>query len=192
MKNIKNLYSYITVLAIALVFASCEDEEKARLPELTNGGFVKFVSQPVFDAGADPATASFNAVTEDPNGNVTNYELSVRGFFDGAPEDTLVWRSTTTFPFDVSFSAADMAAFFQLDDTSSFQEGDSFEFFASVTIEDGTVYNFIAPACECPTQDDEPDPNGGAWNGGTTNVVLLNAAGLLQALNYEVELSDPN
>ena len=153
---------------------------------------MKFVSQPVFEAGGDPTSASFNAVTEDPNGNVTNYELSVRGFFEGAPEDTLAWKSTTTFPFDVSFSGDDMASFFGLADASAFESGDSFEFFATVTIEDGTVYSYIAPACECPTADDEPDPTGGTWNGGNTNTVLLNAAGLLQALNYEVEFSDPN
>lgn len=190
MKNIKKVFYYLATVALVLGVSSCEDEEKFRFPELGNGGFVKFVSAPVFEAGADPVTASFNAVTEDPNENVASYELSVRGFFDGAPEDTLVWRSTTTFPFDVSFTGADMAAFFNVD-IEVFQEGDSFEFFSSIVTDDGKTWNFLTPDCECPNSDEEPDPNGGVYNGGNTNPVLLNADGLLQALNYEVEFEDP-
>jgi hypothetical protein len=192
MKNFK----YITIAFIAAIglttFTSCEDEDKLRFPELSNGGFVKFVELPVFDAGADPTSASFNAMTEDPNENLASYELRVVGDFDGAPEDTLAFRSTTTFPFDVSFTGADMAALFGVD-ISTFQEGDSFEFFGTVTTVDGLVYDGTATACDCPTPEDGEstveDP--GTWNGGMTDAVLLSAEGLLQAFNYEVEFTDP-
>tara|TARA_R100000935_G_scaffold44696_2_gene67686 strand:- start:119334 stop:119924 length:591 start_codon:yes stop_codon:yes gene_type:complete len=192
MKNFK----YITLAFIAVVglttLTSCEDEDKSPIPPLGNGGFVKFVELPEFNAGADPTSASFNAMTEDPNGNLASYELRVVGDFTDAPEDTLAFRSTTTFPFDVSFTASDMAALFGVDVTT-FETGDSFEFLGSATTVDGLVYDYTTPGCDCPTPEDGElvveDP--GTYNGGTTDAVLINAAGLLQAFNYEVEFNDP-
>lgn len=189
MKNLK----YITLAFIAAVglttFTSCEDEDKLRFPELGNGGFVKFVEAPEFNAGADPTSAVFSAMTEDPNGNLASYELSVRASFAGAPTDTIAFRSTTSFPFDVSFTGADMAALYGVD-IATFAEGDSFEFFGTATTVDGVVYDYVVTDCDCPTEpDDENAP--GTWNGANTDGVLINAAGLLQAFNYEVEFSDP-
>lgn len=189
-------FKYITVAFIAVLglttLTSCEDEDKARFPELGNGGFVKFVELPVFDAGADPTSAVFNAMTEDPNGTIASYELRVVGDFTGAPDDTLAFRSTTTFPFDVGFTGADMAALFGVDITT-FEEGDSFEFLGTVTTVDGVVYDYTRTDCECPTPEDGEvtveDP--GTWNGSNTDNVLLTAGGLLQAFIYEVEFSDP-
>ena len=67
MKNFK----YITLAFIAVVglttLTSCEDEDKLPLPELGNGGFVKFVEMPEFNAGADPTSASFNARKQSKN-----------------------------------------------------------------------------------------------------------------------------
>ena len=146
MKNINKIFSLAFVAILTTVtFTSCEyDEDKARFPQLTNGGFVKFVSAPEFDMGADPATASFNAMTEDPNGNVATYEVTVVGDFDGAPSDSLAFGSTTTFPYDVSFTTADMAELFDVD-ASVFVEDDSFEFFGVVTTVDGSVYDGTTP-----------------------------------------------
>ena len=147
MKNINKIFSLAFVAILTTVtFTSCEyDEDKARFPQLTNGGFVKFVSAPEFDMGADPATASFNAMTEDPNGNVATYEVTVVGDFDGAPSDSLAFGSTTTFPYDVSFTTADMAELFGVD-ASVFVEDDSFEFFGVVTTVDGSVYDGTTPS----------------------------------------------
>jgi hypothetical protein len=146
MKNINKIFSLAFVAILTTVtFTSCEyDEDKARFPQLTNGGFVKFVSAPEFDMGADPATASFSAMTEDPNGNVASYEVTVVGDFTGAPSEALPFGSTTTFPYDVSFTTADMAELFGVD-ASVFVEDDSFEFFGVVTTEDGSVYDGTAP-----------------------------------------------
>ncbi len=191
MLKINKYFSLVLVAVIAITaFSSCEQREDWRFPELGNGGFVKFVSAPEFDAGADPASASFSALTEDPNQNIATYSLRVKGDFTGATADTIAFRSTTTFPFDVGFTGADMASLFGVD-ISTFAEGDSFEFFGTVTTVDGVVYDYVQSACsDCPT---EPgDPNGsGTWNGGTTDQVLLSAAGLLQAFNYEVTFDDP-
>ena len=191
MKNINKIFSLAFVAILTTVtFTSCEyDEDKARFPQLTNGGFVKFVSAPEFDMGADPATASFNAMTEDPNGTVATYEVTVVGDFDGAPSDPLAFGSTTTFPYDVSFTTADMAELFGVD-ASVFVEDDSFEFFGVVTTVDGSVYDGTAPGGSYPDGDD-PE-NAGSWNGGQTSGVLTSAAGLLDAFNWEVSFEDAN
>ena len=147
MKNINKIFSLAFVAILTTVtFTSCEyDQDKARFPQLTNGGFVKFVSAPEFDMGADPATASFSAMTEDPNGTVATYEVTVVGDFAGAPSEALLFGSTTTFPFDVSFTTADMAELFGVD-ASVFVEDDSFEFFGVVTTVDGSVYDGTTPS----------------------------------------------
>jgi len=193
MKKIKYISLAVLAFASTTLFTSCEDEDKLRFPELGNGGFVKFVSMPEFDAGADATTASFTASTEDPNNNVANYEVKVRGFFTGAPTDTIAFRSTTTFPFDVSFTGSDMASLFGVD-VSTFEQGDSFEFFGIVTTNDGLVYDGTRAACDCPAEPLDPlDPtqSNGTWNGGMTDNVLLTQPTLLQAFNWEVELEDP-
>ena len=192
MKNLK----YITLAFVALIglttFTSCEDEDKHRFPMLANGGFIKFVSLPEFNAGADPATAAFEAMTEDPNQNVASFDLSVRGRFTGATSDTIPFRSATSFPFDVGFTGADMATLFNVDITT-FAAGDSFEFFGIVTTTDGRVFNFTQTDCDCPTPGDGEvvveDP--GTWNGGTADGVLNTAATLLSAMNYTVTFNDP-
>lgn len=191
MKNINKIFSLAFVAILTTVtFTSCEyDQDKARFPALTNGGFVKFVSAPEFDMGADPATASFSAMTEDPNGTVATYEVTVVGDFAGAPSEALPFGSTTTFPFDVSFTTADMAELFGVD-ASVFVEDDSFEFFGVVTTVDGVVYDGTAPSGSYPDGDD-PE-NAGSWNGGQTSGVLTSAAGLLAAFNWEVSYEDAN
>ncbi|MAN58754.1 MAG: hypothetical protein CMC08_02830 [Flavobacteriaceae bacterium] len=189
MKNLNKFSSAILAGIVAMVsFTSCEDEDKARIPDLDNGGFVKFVEMPVFEAGAEPSTASFNALVEDPNDNVATYSVRVLGDFTGATNDTLAFRSTNSFPFDVGFTAADMSNLFGVP-VSTFQEGDSFEFFGTAITEDGRVYEGVAPGFIEPDPDNPSDAGG--WNGGMTDNVLLSAAGLLQAFNWEVEFENP-
>lgn len=187
MKNINKIFSLAFVAILTTVtFTSCEyDEDKARFPQLTNGGFVKFVSAPEFDMGADPATASFSAMTEDPNGTVATYEVTVVGDFAGAPSEALAFGSTTTFPFDVSFTTADMAELFGVD-ASTFVEDDSFEFFGVVTTVDGVIYDGSNPSGSYPEGDDPEDA--GSWNGGNTNATVT--AVLLDAFNWEVTYED--
>ncbi|WP_415373803.1 hypothetical protein [Patiriisocius sp. Uisw_017] len=190
MKNINKILSLAFVAAItAFTFTSCEDEDKFRIPALGNGGFIKFVSLPEFDAGAEATSANFVATVEDPNQNAANFALTVIGDFTGAPADTLVFKSTTTFPFDVSFTGADMASLFEVP-ISTFEEGDSFEFLGTVTTTDGRVYDISRPGGEFPSDPEDPDYVPGTYNGGLTDGVLLDAPGLLSALNYEVTFDD--
>ena len=209
MKKIK----YIALAVVALVgmsfFTSCEDEDKHRFPELGNGGFVKFVSEPdvweglqsvgaysltKYYIGTDPATSSFVASVEDPNGNVAKFELFVQGSFTGAPAEPIPFAETTSFPFDVSWTTADMAALFGVD-ASVFVENDDFEFSSIITTNDGRIFNSTASGCQCP--DSPGDPGGtGIWNEGTIDSVLIQggdtgANGLLPAIAYSVQYRAP-
>lgn len=196
-------FKYIVLILLVAVgsgaiFTSCEDSDKFRFPSLTNGGFVKFVFQPdvweglqivdgvsivKYHIGSDPTTASFDAITEDPSGNVASYELFVRGTFEEAPEDPIAYKNTNSFPFDVSYTGADMAALFNVP-IETFQSGDEFYFTSRTTLTNGIVYNSDVSNCDCPDtiffdEDGNPiDEDGnpidpGTWNGGTIDGVLL-------------------
>jgi len=216
MKRFKYIVlAMVIAIGSSAVFTSCEDSDKFRFPELTNGGYVKFIFQPdvwegldivdgvsivKYHIGADPTTASFDALTEDPSGNVASYELFVRGTFDGAPEEPIAYKSTTSFPFDVSYTGADMAALFGVD-IETFQATDQFFFTSIVTLTDGTVYNSIVSACEeCPDTllDEDGNPiDQGTWNGGTIDGVLLQGGDtgenfLLPAIYWVVKFRDPS
>lgn len=187
--------NYISVVLVAIfaatTFTSCEQREDWRFPELGNGGFVKFVQQPFswegsdntdngdgnnativkYHIGEDPATSSFNAVIEDPTGNVVSVDYFVEGDFEGAPEEALPFASTTTFPFDVSFTTEDMANLFNVD-AETFQSGDFFEFMTVIQTNDGKTYISRAAACDCPLEAGDPEGTG-TYNGGTIDAVIL-------------------
>jgi len=215
MKRFKYIVMALVVaVGSSAVFTSCEDSDKFRFPELTNGGYVKFVFQPdvweglqivdgisivKYHIGADPAEASFQALTEDPSGNVASYELFVRGTFEGAPEDPIAYMSTNSFPFDISFASGDMASLFNVP-VETFESGDEFFFTSTITLTDGTVYNSIVTACdECPgtVADEDGNPlDPGTWNGGTIDGVLLQGGDtgdnfLLPAIYWTVKYLDP-
>lgn len=210
----KKLKFFLPLALIALVVSisltSCEQREDWRFPELGNGGFVKFVQQPdtwsgsdnadgtsivKYHIGEDPSTASFNAFVEDPTGNVVSVEYYVEGDFDGAPEEAIMFGSSTSFPFDVSFTTADMAALFNVD-AETFQSGDFFEFMTVITTDDGKIYISRASECDgCPLEAGDPD-GPGTWNGGTIDTVVLQGGDtgdnfLLPAVWYRVKYLAP-
>ncbi|MBL4662726.1 MAG: hypothetical protein JKY22_04020 [Flavobacteriaceae bacterium] len=209
-KKIKPVIALMFLTLSAVFFTSCEDTDKHRFPEVTNGGFVKFVFQPdvwegieaapeggfsivLYHIGADPAEASFTALTEDPSGNVASYELFVRGTFEGAPEDPIAYKSTTVFPFDVSYSSADMATLFNVP-VETFVTGDEFFFTSTTTLTNGTVYNSTATGS---LFDEEGEPLSDTWNGGTIDGVLLQGGDtgtnlILPAIYWTVKYLDPS
>jgi hypothetical protein len=213
MKKLKFILPLALIaLVVSISLNSCEQREDWRFPELGNGGFIKFVQQPFswegtdatdngdgtnativkYHVGEEPTESPFNAFVEDPNGNIASVDFWVKGDFDGAPDDALPFGSTTTFPYDVSFTAEDMAALFNVD-VSVFQTGDFFEFMTMITTVDGKVWVSRVTGCtECPTE--TGDPMGpGTWNGGTIEGIALLPGGdtgdnfLLPAVWYRVK-----
>lgn len=205
----------LIALVVSISLTSCEQREDWRFPELGNGGFVKFVQQPFseegtdnsdgttivkYHIGVDPAAASFNAFIEDPSGNVAKVDYIVIGDFENAPEEGIQFASTTSLPFDVSFTTDDMASLFGVD-ASTFKANDFFEFLAVITTHDGTVYIPRAAACDCPDipfDPADPDPLGtGEYNGGTIDGVVLMGGDtgenfLLPAIWYRVYYRAPS
>lgn len=202
----------LIALVVSISLTSCEQREDWRFPELGNGGFVKFTEQPFSWEGSDPtdngddvpativkyhigeipAESDFKAFIEDPTGNVALVEYFVKGFFENAPEEAIAWRSTNSFPFDVSFTAADMAGLFGVD-VETFQTGDFFEFMSVITTTDGKVYLSKVSGCDpnpCPNQEEDEYP--GTHNGGTIDGVVLQGGDtgdnfLLPAVWYRVK-----
>lgn len=216
MKKTYKLFTLFFAATLLVVSTSCEDEDKFRVPSFTNGGFVKFVTQPDFweglavvdgtnivryHIGADPAEASFVANVEDPNENISNLEVFVEGVFDGAPEEPVAFSSTTTFPFDVSFSVADMATLYNVP-IETFQTGDEFIFTTRITTDDGRVFISSVSLCEeCPETALDPEtgePIGpGNWNGGTIDQIILQGGDtgdnfILPAVFYTVRILAPS
>jgi hypothetical protein len=199
----------LPVALIALVFfTGCEQREDWRFPELGNGGFIKFIEEPFsFDGtdnsngttivkyhiGEDPAESSFTAFVEDPNGNVASVDFFVSATYDDGNGDVTTepraWRQTTSFPFEVSFSTAEMVDFFG--EVNEFNTGDFFEFTTVITTTDGRVYTSLESACEpCPTEIGEA----AGWTGGTSEAVILSGGtenGLLPAIWYRVKYLAP-
>ncbi len=205
----------LIALVVSISLTSCEQREDWRFPELGNGGFVKFVETPFSEEGTDnsdgttitkyhigddPATASFSASIEDPSGNVAQVDYVVIGNFTNAPEEAIPFTSTTSFPYDVSFTTDGMANLFGVD-AATFEAGDFFEFLAVVTTHDGTVYIPRTAACDCPLIPFDPlDPNPlgtGEYNGGTIDEVVLMGGDtgenfLLPAVWYRVKYLAPS
>ncbi len=208
MRKLKSILPLALIaLVVTISLTSCEKREDWRFPELGNGGFVKFVQQPdtwrgsdvsdgtsivKYHIGTDPAESSFSAFIEDPNGNVASIEYFVIGDFTGAPADPIPFRATQSFPFEMSFTTADMAALFNVDATV-FETGDFFEFISVITTTDGRTYISRVTECEeCPIEPGEP----AVWNGGTIDAVLLQGGDtgdnfLLPAVWYRVKYLAP-
>lgn len=191
----------ITLIALVL-FSSCEQREDWRFPELGNGGFIKFVQEPFsfegtdqsngssivkYHIGENPAESSFTAFVEDPNGNIATVDFFVQASYGDVTTEPVAWRSTNSFPFEVSFTTGEMASLFGVT-PETFETGDFFEFTTVITTNDGRVYNnSLESACEpCPTETGEES----GWNGGTSEAVILGGGtsnGLLQAIWYRVK-----
>lgn len=197
----------LIALVVSFSFTSCEQREDWRFPELGNGGFVKFTIEPFsyegtvntedgtaipnYHIGEDPAESSFTAFIEDPNQNAASVSYVVRTNSEGVPEANREQQflTATSFPAEVSYTTADMAALFGVD-AEAFSTGDYFEFEATITTVDGKEYNARQSACDpCPTDPEDPDYPG-SWNGGNIDQVLVSGGTggrLLPAVWYRVE-----
>ncbi len=175
MKNIK----YIILLLTVGILVSCEDSDQYTLESLENGGFITFMEAPEFRIGEDPTIAIFDGNVEDPNGNVAKYDLYVMAEYNGAPEDPILFKSTTEFPLNVGFNIADLAALYNVD-PSVFEMNDDIFFTAIATTNDGQTFN-----------GEIADFDDGEYNGGQNDNTLATTASLLSAMAYRVRLREP-
>jgi hypothetical protein len=137
-------------------FTSCEDSDKFRFPELTNGGYIKFVFQPDVYEGLQIVDEFLSQsiileqillqlvlmhFTEDPSGNVAHrmscsLEVPLMVLLKIlSPQGALLF-----LPFDISYSTGDMATLFNV----PMKHLLLMSFLTStITLTSGVVYNSI-------------------------------------------------
>ena len=138
-------YKYITGLIITglLFTSSCKDTSTLVInpDDVSNGVFVTMdVINAVLDA-TDLANAAFTATVDAPSENVASYDIQVARTSGGVTSDTVDLKSYTSFPVDISLSAAEIASVLGLT-TGDFGAGDKFDFVCSATGTDGLVATF--------------------------------------------------
>lgn len=139
----KIIHSFLAIMALSLVFVSCESDFVPPHEAVPKGGFVRFdaevegisfvmdlikESNPVFSA---PITA--------PSNNVSLYELSFNLVSTKGTAGPFIIASITSFPATLSFSAQDLAnaAGISLPELKG-----RLDFKAAVTRDDGVIFTF--------------------------------------------------
>lgn len=174
MKNTNKIINILFIAVISISLIGCQDDDKNVLPDFEKGGFVQFAETPILEVGL---TTPFQGTVIDPNGNAAEYELSVSARIGNVQQDTLVFKTTNSFPFDVGFTLSDMASLYGLS-AEDFGSSDRFQFLAKVTTDEGLVFDSSPPGFDQET---------GEWNGGTFNPTL-GTPGLRSAMSYRVDI----
>lgn len=119
----------IFLLLMTVAFFSCEDESRIPTPDRVEGAFV-FIdkTKPVIDV-TQIATSTFEGVLNNPSGNVVKYDLYVRRVSGGVAGDYALLESITSFPYNLSVSAGEVATVLGLQ-LSDILPGDRFDFWA--------------------------------------------------------------
>lgn len=151
MKKI-NIYSmgkieqiFFLVLAVVVLFSSCEDEDKNNLDIFQKtGAFVRFSEAfpSVVDVQSlsDVASISINTTLEDTNNSVTSYRMEVSATIAGASFGPAALGSEiTSFPATMTITMSDIASALGLD-TADVGFGDTFDFTGTAVSKDGVVY----------------------------------------------------
>lgn len=139
----KLLRNYIVVLLAVAVLASCDDSNPQVIHEDSNN-IAPFITleapAPIIDI-SDP-NGCYEFSLADPGGNVTSYALQVSWVSPAGVSDTVDVETITSFPATICYSVADMAGFMGVAE-SDLAAGDSFNFVATLTSNNGTV---VTPA----------------------------------------------
>jgi len=114
---------------MTVAFFSCEDESRIPTPDRVEGAFV-FIdkTKPVIDV-TQIATSTFEGVLNNPSGNVVKYDLYVRRVSGGVAGDYVLLESITSFPYNLSVSAGEVATVLGLQ-LFDILPGDRFDFWA--------------------------------------------------------------
>jgi hypothetical protein len=146
-KNIKVLF-FIFTLALTFTYVSCTDENKFTNPVtfgLENGAFATFNTEVPSATYADPTQINFSGQILDPNETMTGYNVKLIANLSGNTIVAEDFFTATSFPADMSFTSQSIASALGIE-ISDIAFGDTFNFIATATREDGTEFTGIAPA----------------------------------------------
>ncbi|WP_143751844.1 hypothetical protein [Maribacter sp. 4U21] len=137
--------SILGFLVMAILFASCEDEDKnpLNLLELNNSKspFVRIiVDEPIVAAG-EIASSSLVAKVDALEDNVASWQLAVSRESGGVASDTIVLTTLTDFPSQISIPYTEIADALGIS-TDEISGGDFIRFLGTATGTDGTVVTF--------------------------------------------------
>lgn len=148
------LYITSSFILVLLIFAACTEEHAVGLEswnKIKAGAHLKFEEQPPAVLGVNTiAELTFEGTIIEPAGGVASYELQVYADLSATANvrtDTVEVGLYTSFPLDLSFSAAELADIINMSvDSISF--GDSFYFLGTITDEDGNEFYAGDPSLE--------------------------------------------
>lgn len=130
---------------ITLVFVSCEDDDKN--PFAINSDvnalapFVNITSSNSVIDITNLENAGFTGIVNAPSNNVSSWSLNLTRTSLGIVSDTVVVRTITQFPTELNITGTEIAEALNLT-TNDLIPGDSIQFIASSTGENGTVLAF--------------------------------------------------
>jgi len=142
----KKINIYIIVSFVAILFASCEDNDKSPLvlPIAENGSFVTLTSPNViFDLVSiqNGEETTVNGLLGAPTPNVARYDLEVQRISQGTASDFVPVFSTETFPSELVVTPGDVAEAIGVA-VEDLLAGDRFEFRATSTDFNGNITTF--------------------------------------------------
>ena len=146
-KNIKFLL-FVFSLAVTFSYVSCTDENKFTNPVtygLENGAFATFNDAVPSATYADPTAINFSGQILDPNESMSDYSVKLIATLSGNTIVAEDFYTTTTFPAGMSFTSESLVSALGVA-VSDIAYGDTFNFIATATRKDGTVFTGIAPA----------------------------------------------
>jgi hypothetical protein len=145
-KHIK-LLLFIFSLAVTFSYVSCTDENKFTNPityGLENGAFATFQNATPEAAYPDPLQINFSDQILDPNQTMSNYSVKLIANLSGNITVVEDFFTATSFPAAMNFNSESLATALGIEVTDiSF--GDTFNFVATATREDGTEFSGNAP-----------------------------------------------
>lgn len=141
MKKLKYIYLIVLMMAV-----SCTDQSTFNNPaifELENGSMVRFKSLPPTDFGS---VEDFNitGTLEDVNGNTSSYTLNLTATISGDIISAENILTVTSFPSEINLTASDFASALGIE-VADINMGDFFQFYATTTRNDGTVFHGTDP-----------------------------------------------
>jgi len=180
----KKITYILASIAFLLGYNSCTDQSTFNNPssyEIERGAFVKFTEGSTIPGVLfEPQNISVSADVFDSTENVSEYVLMLQANISGVKYSTENYQTITSFPGTVNITSQSLADALgiQVDDISF---GDTFNFSAKVTREDGTVFYGIAP---------EYDPATKTISGGNTEPTLF-ASSYFDAMEFVLALACP-
>jgi len=137
----KRILYFFTIASLTLV--SCTDESTFSNPvthQLERGAFVRFNNMDaILDMYPDPQDINISEGIYDANGNVSSYSLTVTANIGGNLYTGEDFLTITSFPATLNITSQMLADALGVD-VSEFFYGDTFNFVAKATRNDGVVF----------------------------------------------------